>query len=186
MPRRSVPLLNGYFYHVYNRTSQNKKLFYSKENYRYFIQLWVNVHFKPCCRIAAWCLMPNHYHFVLKIIDAELFPKKMSYFFNRYCRALNIQCNQSGAVFPDRYKTRLVIDEKYLISLCCYVHLNPVRSKWVASPGEWPYSNYLSCIGVYDDPIADQALFTANILNGRDYEEFLLNQYDESELGDYI
>ena len=186
MPKRKVALINGHFYHVYNRVAENQKLFYKKENYIYFLKLWIEVDFTLSCRILAYCLMPNHYHFLLKITDADLFPRKVSYFFNRYCKALNKQRDETGSLFPHRFKAKLIGDEKYLTSLCGYIHMNPVCSELVKRPEEWPYSNYLSCIRKGEDKIADQAYFKQMILSGSDYEKFILNRYNEDNLGPYL
>jgi len=186
MPRRKVPLLNHHFYHVFNRVKENQKLFYKKENYLYFKKLWAEVDFIPSCRILAYCLMPNHYHFLLQITDADLFSRKMSYFFNKYCKILNKQRNKTGSLFPNRFKAKLIGDEKYLTSLCGYIHMNPVSSKLVETPKEWPYSNYLSCIGKGEDNIADQDYFKKMILNEADYQEFILNRYSDDNLGPYL
>ena len=80
----------------------------------------------------------------------------------------------------------MVDDEKYLIGLCGYIHLNPVMAKLVPIPEAWKYSNYRSCIEVIDDPICDQALFTEVILNYSDYHNFIKTRYSDEGLEPYV
>ncbi|MCK5145495.1 transposase [bacterium] len=155
MPKRKVPLINDHFYHVYNRVEKGRKLFYNDEHYLFFLKLWLDVDFKSSCKILAYCLMPTHFHYLLQVLDSDLFSKKMSYFFNRYCKSLNTQTNQTGNIFPNRFKAKIITDEKYLTGLCGYIHMNPVRTEMVSAPEQWPYSNYLSCIGRGEDKICD-------------------------------
>jgi len=130
--------------------------------------------------------MPTHFHYLLQILDSILFSKKISYFLNRYCKSLNRQRNETGRLFPNRFKEKMITDEKYLTRLCGYIHINPVRSKLVSAPEEWPYSNYLSCIGRCKDKISDQELFREMILEYYDYEEFIRNRYSDDGLGKYL
>jgi len=53
----------GHIYHIYNRS--NRKVFPGRENYLFFLNK-VHKHIEPCCEILAWCLMPNHFHFLLQ------------------------------------------------------------------------------------------------------------------------
>ena len=186
MPKRTIPLIQDCFYHVYNRVEENRKLFYTDENYSFYLKLWGKVNFKQSCRILSYCLMPTHYHYLLQILDPLLFSKKMSYFFNVYCKSLNSQRNETGRFFTNRFKVKLIDNENYLMRLCAYIHLNPVRSNLAIAPEEWPYSNFLSCIGKNEDRIADQKFFKEMILTHSDYEEFIRTRYDQEGLDVYL
>ena len=141
---------------------------------------------KTNCRILAYCLMPTHYHYLMQLTDSNLFSKKMSHFFNCYCKSLNSYRNETGRFFPTRFQAKLVDDEKYLIGLCGYIHLNPVRSTLVKTVDEWPYSNYLACIGKGKDRINDRELFKEMILDYSDYEEFIKTRFDDEGLESYV
>ena len=52
-----------------------------------------------------------------------------------------------GPFFPARYKAKIVQDEKYLIGLCYYIHLNPLKAGLVKSLDDWPFSNYPEFVG---------------------------------------
>lgn len=63
---------SGYFYHIYNRGNNSQKIFYERENYLFFLRK-MKEHISPYVSIIAWCLMPNHFHWVVfahkKIIE---------------------------------------------------------------------------------------------------------------------
>jgi len=64
------PLVNGYYYHIYNRGINSENLFIDKNNYEYFLNLY-NKYIPTIAESFAWCLMPNHFHFLVKIKELE-------------------------------------------------------------------------------------------------------------------
>ncbi len=186
MPKREKPLENGRFYHVYNRVAPNKKLFYSAENYTYFLKLWKKTDFTLCCRLIAYCLMPNHYHFLVQMTDAALFTKKISYVFDRYLKALNNQRKESGQYFKDRFKAKIIENENYLLAVCCYIHLNPVKAHLVDSLAEWPFLNYFEFTGMRSGVLWDEGFFEEYVVSSSDYENYLASRYNDVEIGAYI
>ena len=186
MPTRIVPLINGNFYHVYNRVIEGRSLFYSHQNYRFYLELWKDVDFSTCCRLIAYCLMPNHYHYLVQITDAVLFPKKISYFFNRYLKSLNASRKESGRYFTNRFNAKWINDERYLIGVCCYIHLNPVKANLVASVDQWPFSNYLEFIGKRKGELFDKEFFEEYIQSSVDYENYIKSRYSDESLERYV
>ena len=53
-------------YHIYNRANGNKQMFLSNENYRYFLQQYMS-YIQPIADTFCYCLMPNHFHFLVRI-----------------------------------------------------------------------------------------------------------------------
>jgi len=186
MPVRKIPLLNGNFYHIYNRTVENRPLFYSIENYLLYLKLWKEVDFSTCCRLMAYCLMPNHYHYLIQITDAALFPRKFSYLFNRYLKTLNARRGERGRYFKDRFKAKWIDNDRYVIGLCCYIHLNPLKARLVSSLDEWPFSNYLEFVGKRKGELWDRELFEIYIQSPSEYGEYMRSRYSEERLGPYI
>ncbi len=66
-----MDLKKGYLYHIYNQGNNRQKIFFKEENYTYFLQK-VNTHIKPYADIIAYCLMPNHFHFMLLVNEVEI------------------------------------------------------------------------------------------------------------------
>ena len=186
MPRRKIPLIKDNYYHIFNRTIPGRKLFYSNNNYVFYLKLWQDVDFSTCCNLAAYCLMPNHYHYLLKITDPELFPRKLSYLFDKYLKTLNKFRNETGHFFSDRFKAKWIDDEQYLLSLCCYIHLNPIKANLVNSLDKWPYSNYLEFMGKRKGILWDKQFFKDFIETPSTYQEFMQSIYSEDNLEKYL
>jgi len=70
MELRGTHLEIDKFYHIFNRGINSKLTFLSNENYNYFLQK-VKVYLVPYFDIYAYCLMPNHFHFLLKVRSVE-------------------------------------------------------------------------------------------------------------------
>jgi len=98
-------------------------------------------HEKYHISIIAYCFMPNHYHFLVRQ-DSDL---KVSCFintvFNSYVQAVNGQCQRSGPLFQGRFRHSRIDRDEYLIHLCRYIHLNPVRAGMVSRPEDWSFSD---------------------------------------------
>lgn len=89
----------------------------------------------------AYCLMGNHYHFVLQTHSGQL-SQLMRHVNGVYTQCFNRRHGKVGHLFQGRFKAVLVDKDAYLLEVCRYVELNPVRAKMVAGPGDWPWSSF--------------------------------------------
>jgi REP element-mobilizing transposase RayT len=146
MPYPRPPYLPGHYYHFYNRGRSRMPIFLEEDNYRFVlrkIQFYL-----PTLELSllAYCLLPNHYHFLVRQEGeqrAGLLPQRV---FNSYSKAYNNRYWHSGTLFEGSYKVKPVADSIYLLHLCRYIHANPVRHGLVSDPADWPYSDYLEWI----------------------------------------
>ncbi len=91
--------------------------------------------------IFAYVLMDNHYHILLKTLDANL-SKAMQWLGTTYTRKFNVSNVQSGHLFQGRFKSILVQNDAYLLRLSCYIHRNPLRAHIVERLGDYKWSSY--------------------------------------------
>ncbi len=89
----------------------------------------------------AWCFMGNHDHFVLQTRQPNL-SLLMRHINGVYTQRFNQRHRKVGHLFQRRFKAVLVDRDSYLLEVCRYVELNPVRAGMVAEPAEWPWSSY--------------------------------------------
>ena len=68
MPRRTIPFVENYYYHIYNRGNNRQTVFFDDDNYLYFLQ-GINKYLLPVVDIIAYCLMPTHYHLMVRVKD---------------------------------------------------------------------------------------------------------------------
>ncbi len=106
MPQRRIPLQTGNFYHVYNRGNNCQTIFFERENYVYFLRLAREHLIINAVDIVAYCLMPNHYHFLVYLRDETLSDAMKSLSLS-YTKAINKRFNRSGVLFQGRFQSIL-------------------------------------------------------------------------------
>ena len=156
-------------------------IFFVEENYKYLTRLVERNFKKYGITIIAYCFMPNHYHFLLRLETELLLSKFINVLFNTYVQALNRQQNRTGALFEGRFKHILVDEWKYLIHLCRYIHLNPVKAGLVSTPEEWAYSNYKVWIGARNGILKDDNFIQGYFESRERYSEFVNDIEDEKQ-----
>ncbi|MHC1679619.1 MAG: transposase [Candidatus Cryosericum sp.] len=93
----------------------------------------------------AWCVMGNHYHFLLKAPDDNL-SEGMHHINMTYGEWYNMSRERHGHVFQDRFFSILITQDSHLLEAARYVVLNPLRAGLVPSPEEWPWSSYSAAV----------------------------------------
>lgn len=113
------------YYHIYNKGINGTAIFLSDENKSFFLRQ-LDKYLSDTVSIFAYCLMDNHFHFVVKI-DAEgkNVTQGFSNFFNSYAKAFNKQNDRTGSLFEKHFKRIKLENEEYLKNLIIYIHLNP-------------------------------------------------------------
>ena len=132
----------GEFFHVYNRGVKKSDIFDSRENYSFFLTRVSEVWIPTQVEVISFCLMPNHFHFILKQNAQEGISDFMKSLCNSYAKALNNQRRSSGHVFESKYKIKLIDSEDYLIWLSRYVHRNPKDGGLVSACFDWEFSSF--------------------------------------------
>ncbi len=147
------PLENGIYYHIYNRGINSDILFKEKSNYIHFLNLY-DLHINPIAETYAWCLMKNHFHFLVRIKETnEIIAEKkivpsqaFSNLFNAYTKSFNKSYGRHGALFERPFRRKKVNHNQYLQNLIIYIHNNPVHHKICEHPLEYPWSSYTTCL----------------------------------------
>ena len=151
---RKDPFITGQYYHLYNRGIDKKVIFNSEKDYKRFIILMYLANSNQSFRldhifdrenkvfheifdinrdevivsVGAWCLMPNHFHILIKQeVDGGItrFMKKLSTGYAMYFNKIN---ERQGSLFSGPFKSSLVgVDDNYMRQLFAYIHLNPLK-----------------------------------------------------------
>jgi putative transposase len=133
----------GALYHVLSRGNGRQDIFYCNDDRNVFLNLLDELSERFNIEIYAYVLMGNHYHLVIKTIDANL-SKAMQWFGTTYTRKFNLKNQSNGHLFQGRFKSIIVENDAYLLRLSCYIHRNPLRGGIVDRLADYPWSSYLN------------------------------------------
>jgi len=153
---RKTKFAKGNYYHIYNRGCNKENIFFDENNYLFLLNKFKKYKDDFNISIIAYCLMPNHYHFLLRQNSDFSISGYIQRIFNGYTKAINKKHERSGTLFGSKYQSILVDKENYLIHLCRYIHRNPVDAKLVLDISDWKYSNYHEWIGNREGSLFDK------------------------------
>lgn len=164
--------MKGGYYHIYNRGVEKRVIFEDKQDYKVFLNYLKfslselpqktellktftlqGEPFKGMPRIpknyvgkidlVAYCLMPNHFHLLIKQIDKDSMRSFMNSLITRYTMYFNKKNDRVGCLFQGVYRAVLITDEPYLLHLSRYIHLNPSEFTNNLASAYSSYADYL-------------------------------------------
>jgi REP element-mobilizing transposase RayT len=181
MPYRADTFTQGQYYHIYNRGAGKGQIFFNEGNYEYLLRLVKQYYQKYGVMVIAYCLMPNHYHFLLRQETENSISKFIQVLFNSFAQGLNIQQERTGTLFEGRFRHKCVEKWEYLVTLCRYIHRNPVKARLVSQPEDWLYSNYQEWIGLRNGDLVDKIFVQDHFPKPGDYIAFVNDLEDEKK-----
>jgi REP element-mobilizing transposase RayT len=173
--------IKGKYYHVYNRGCNKEPIFFTEDNYRYLIKKFKQYSHQYEIEIFAYCLMPNHYHLLVKQKSDVSISKFIQVVFNGYSQAINKQENRSGTIFQGKAKGIEVVSEKQIISLLCYIHNNPAKTGLVHQAEDWEFSDYQEWIGMRKRESKNK-LLSEYFYDKNSYRKFFIDYKDNKNL----
>lgn len=142
----------GALYHVTSRGDRREAIFTDDDDRQCLLAIIEQAMDRFDAAVMAFCLMSNHYHFVLHTWQGNL-SRVMRHVNAKYSQAFNRRHGLVGHLFQSRFKAILVDRDAYLMELCRYVELNPVRARMVPTPADWAWSSYRAHIGLDVAPL---------------------------------
>ena len=177
-------------YHVFNQGNDRQRIFFNDDDYRFFLKKARN-HIIPEADLLAYCLMPNHFHFLVYTSErsCEVFTsgnievQKLTSAFrvqlSSYTNFVNKRDKRSGSLFRQRtkYKPLTSVAKSANLGLICfhYIHQNPLKARLVKRMEDWEFSSFKDYAGLRDDTICNYQL-AANVLDIRK-ETFVQESY---------
>jgi REP element-mobilizing transposase RayT len=157
MSKPQIPFEPGYLYHLFNHASSDESLFMEHKNFHRFLMNY-RKYIVPVADTFAYCLMPNHFHLLVRIKNHKTIRKLISKeheekdylahqfgnLQNAYARYFNIKYQRKGPLFQTRIKRKKINSGNYFKQAVQYIHMNPVYHEFVDNPGDWKYSSYSS------------------------------------------
>lgn len=172
---RNYVFAPGEYYHVYSRGFDKNETFREKGDYNRFLEATYlcnsrdSVHMSNAKKamksqeidsifeyetgenlvgIGAYCLMKNHFHFLLREIDDEGkgISKFMQKLMTSYTMYFNKKYERTGALFGTSFKAKHVTNDNHLKHLFAYIHLNPKDIVGLGQVQAYPYSSYAAYV----------------------------------------
>ena len=152
------------YYHIFNRGNNRENIFKEQENYFYFLKQYEK-YLSSVVDTYAYCLMPNHFHFLVRIknqlpmtskvsktfevMGRRLTPVEKAFkdFFISYAKSINKRYSRTGSLFQYKFKRKPIDDEQYLKRVVLYIHQNPVAAGFCEQPYQWEFSSYNTILG---------------------------------------
>jgi len=185
-------------YHIYNQGNNRQTTFHKREDYLLFLNLYKKL-ISPHSSTIAWCLMPNHFHFMIYTDERCSMQTKQGGIYidpitngirkllSGYARIFNINNKRSGSVFRQKTKSRCLSDIKitsgtsyhpkdYFINCFNYIHQNPYVAKLVSRLEDWEFSSFRDYAGIRDGTLCQKDL--AIVFCGYDPASFIVQTYE--------
>jgi REP element-mobilizing transposase RayT len=179
MPYRNNPSYKDQYYHVYNRGNNRGNIFFEDKNYHYFLSK-VKVAFEDKIDLISYCLMPNHFHFLVMVKEDGVLEQAMQKISTGYTRAINQAYNRTGHLFQGRFKNKLIPSNEYLLHLSRYILRNPLRAGLVKKLEDWNYSSYLEMIHKNEAKFIKPQVIWDQFSNIEEIKKFI-KEFDENQ-----
>lgn len=189
----------NYYYHLFNKSIANFGIFTNNKGVERFIKildyynnfdkkisfslfLRKNIKVKnnllllrenSIVKFISFCIMPDHYHLLIKSLSHEKISKYISDVENSYTRYFNIRNNRKGPLWQSRFKAVVIKNNLQLLHVSRYIHLNPTTNSLVNHPEDWRFSSYKEIIS--SPLLLKENLKEISISNRFTYKRFVEN-----------
>lgn len=184
-----LPLEQDRYYHIFNRGNNYEKIFYTHENYLYFLRKYKQ-YLSNSIDTYAYCLMPNHFHLLIKTKDTSNSENEASENFRRffisYSMSINKQENRSGSLFLKNFKRIIVESNEYLKNLIFYIHHNPVKHGYTEDLKDYKHSSYQSLLSTSETNLKRKEVMNEIFGNKNEFIEFHQYLQDTKKIEKYI
>ena len=189
------------FYHVFNKSIANFGIFTKPKNSSRFIEalsyynnlkieLSLSIYQRrnsidtnllipkdqSIAKIISYCIMPDHYHLLVKINHAKKFSKYINNVEDSFSRYFNLKNNRKGPLWQSVVKSVYIESNEHLLHVSRYIHLNPTTKYLVNKPEDWVLSSYKDIIS--DDRYLKEYIKEISIDSCSDYKKFVENNID--------
>ncbi|MDD5147052.1 MAG: transposase [Candidatus Daviesbacteria bacterium] len=202
MPSRIFPFVNGQYYHIYNRGVEKRSVFEKSWDYSRLIKTMCYYQlagpkpklskflagsiFKPdsskkIVEVICYCLMSNHFHFLIKQLKDGGITEFISKLSNSYTKYYNVKYNRVGPLLQGEFKAVLIESDEQLSHASRYIHLNPIASFLVKDLNQYRWSSYREYIESDTDGICNKEAILCLFKSSKHYQQFVLDQVDYAQ-----
>ncbi len=183
-----MKIVAGEVYHIYNQGNNQETIFYHDEDYLEFLNLFRKFVYAHCT-VLAYCLMPNHFHFLIDATEASAKLKRIGnidscelsngfrLLQSSYAQHINNKYERTGSLFRQKAKAKSTAagNEQYRFIAFNYIHQNPIIAGLVAKMEDWKYSSFADYAGLRNGTLCNK--LQAEQLIGFDKNNFIKESY---------
>ena len=173
MARIARLVIPGLPHHVTQRGNRRERVFFEDGDYRFYLRLISEAARGSATEIWAYCLMPNHVHFIMTPSSADGLRRTFAEAHRRYTSRINARFKWTGHLWQGRFSS-VAMDERHLWAAARYVAMDPVRAGLAERAGQWPWSSARAQLAGRDDGVVTVAPMLGRV---GDFAAFL----DEAE-----
>ncbi|MFC1700737.1 transposase [Patescibacteria group bacterium] len=158
----------GVYCHIYNRGAARQNIFNDDIDYLTYLKKLREIREKCDISLICYCLMPNHLHLLVRQDGEMSISRFMHSLHTRYSMYFNKKHNRSGHLFQGAFRQKNIEDDRYLLHLSFYIHLNPVANKSNTDLENYKWSSYPDYIGKRNGTLCDKEM----IIREQSIEEY--------------
>ena len=199
MPYRITPFETAGFYHIYNRGVEKRQIFLDERHYQRFLQTLYyyqfsgpkpkfshQFHFKEkdfyenpkIVEIICYCLMPNHFHLLIRQQEEGGIKEFMQKVLNSYTKFFNVKNDRVGPLLQGMFKAVPIETDFQLVHVSRYIHMNPYVSDITKDLETYPFSSYPDYIEITQDKICNKKPILDFFEDAKDYKNFVSGNQD--------
>lgn len=210
MPYRTTPLITGEIYHIFNRSVAGQPIFSGNKYYQRALETLDFYRFlRPSLRFShynrltpegriiflenlktkgtkqvdffAYCLMPNHFHFLIKEVKELGTQTFLRNFQDSYARYFNVKNERSGSLFQLMFKAVRIETEEQLLHVTRYIHLNPLSTYVLRNASDletYPWSSFSEYIGKQKANIVEKEFILGFFPSVESFKKFTMDRVD--------
>lgn len=143
MPRHARIIRADATYHVTHRGNNREPIFLEVSDYHYYLELLKVAQKKYPFELFHYVLMPNHVHLILRSSTSETISPVLKWVAQAYSVHFNAAYGKSGHLWGDRFFSKEIDNDNYLLTAGIYVELNPIRAGITTDPKKYPWSSHI-------------------------------------------
>lgn len=170
MGRNPRPNICGGIYHVMNRGNRKMRIFEDVCDRRKFLRILIEELERYGVSLLGGCEMHNHFHLAVATPNGNL-SEFMEQLEGRFARYYNWRHGTVGHLFQGRFRDVVIEHDTHLLIALCYIYLNPVSARLVATPEDYEWSTYAATLGIRPLPKYLSIDWLASLFDGAPIQE---------------
>lgn len=146
MPRTARFTIDNGCYHIITRGNQKQLVFRELQDYEVYLDILAKHKRRYKFKLYCYCLMPNHVHLMIQVKESHILSKIMKGINQSYTLYFNSKHKKVGHLWQDRFLSKVIHRDAYLLDCINYIEINPIRANLVDNITKYPWTSYNRCL----------------------------------------